>query len=636
MKLIQLIILLTLNIQVFSQQLETFQDIKDINPESHNNRTWTSESDIYWKFSQVRTNDKLNGKAITLNSNPDSYVEFEVVDGVKDLWIKTKNCVNRNIPEHIVYKDTIACSDLEKLSNINCHEVNDQRSYLRAIVDINKNKGGVVILTDDIKLNFIPSIFQYHNIDSFANKKAIDSLIKSMIEYKSIEEYLDNGGHLRQITKTPNLIIPQPVFSDVNFLRIYGNGHQLSLNSNIYRYGFRYDKKRSFYSGIFVPTAIEIKNSKNVRIENIELNGNVQDLNRESLTYNGKKVFVHEGAYGHGIKLINGVEDAVVKNVYVHHFAIDGITLSKVNPGNSTSKMNKNVSFKNIKSSNNARQGLTITGVNKATFNNCYFYDTGITEGEYGFHGPGAGLDIEPIHGNMVSNVTFNNCIFKNNIGAAALINNETDSIFFKNSYFETNKIEKLHDFGISNVGQNTHFIGCDMVLHDRHIRPTFYGFRDGLKSYCLIKDCNIRSDKFGIVFISETNDRRLEIINTSLIYTSKDKAKSNFPWIKTSHSSNSTINGLWVYHEKDKWRHPVYHWEISGINVVNEHILANPPLDKLNVFVNNVLVDHLPYNNTQTYYRLKNISFRIPIKIRIQGTIWGRATIDDIYWSKP
>ena len=59
--------------------------------------------------------------------------------------------------------------------------------------------------------------------------------------------------------------------------------------------------------------------------------------------------------------------------------------------------------FNNVRSTRNGRQGMSIINACFGVFNGCEFSQTGKT-GNYGFHVPAAGMDIEPHYGPLGDN----------------------------------------------------------------------------------------------------------------------------------------------------------------------------------------------------------------------------------------
>ena len=128
----------------------------------------------------------------------------------------------------------------------------------------------------------------------------------------------------------------------------------------------------------------------------------------------------------------------ILKDLDVHHFASDGITL-----GGSSVVADRNATVINVSSHNNGRQGLSVIQLFQGSFVNSRFYETGRT-GPYGAHLPAAGVDVEPVRGAADEDVAtgrliFDRCRFADNIGAQFISEwpSRVDSITVRSSYVE-------------------------------------------------------------------------------------------------------------------------------------------------------------------------------------------------------
>jgi hypothetical protein len=143
-------------------------------------------------------------------------------------------------------------------------------------------------------------------------------------------------------------------------------------------------------------------------VSGIEFDGNV-DRTQKAQDSNTR---VLEGASS-AIRTV-GCRDFELRNLYVHHFSNDGITLGagftdQEVDGNGKvlhDIVDQDGTVENVVSANNARQGLTIGQAVKVEVRNCWFVMTGYTEGQYGSHAPAAGIDIEPNRGSA-SKITY-------------------------------------------------------------------------------------------------------------------------------------------------------------------------------------------------------------------------------------
>ena len=159
------------------------------------------------------------------------------------------------------------------------------------------------------------------------------------------------------------------------------------------------------YSNSLIPFAFI--NSSGFHLTGFEINGNVNKMSRDARVVEGT---------GTGITTTN-CKDYVLENLFVHHFATDGIHL-----GANSELADQRATVSNVTSTHNARQGLSIAQARQVTVVNSVFADTGRTGG-YGSHAPAAGVDVEPGRRPPEEDVAtglivFDHCRFEENIGS--------------------------------------------------------------------------------------------------------------------------------------------------------------------------------------------------------------------------
>lgn len=342
---------------------------------------------------------------------------------------------------------------------------NDYQAFLKAVNTINKNKGGEIFLP---KGNYF------------------------------IGEYNDGSTDYNKLT-----------FIDNDGLKIYGNGAIISVQGAIDRKVTRKSKGKLF-SKIFAIEPLRIIRCKNVIIEGLEINGNVNLMTRD-------KGVVESGKH---LILIRDCENIRLKDLTLHHSQTDGLYI-----GGSS----KIVFGTNIVSKNNARQGMSITGLIDGTFINCNFSNTGFTDGSYGHHGPSAGVDIEPNSKEiLVENVTFKGCLFENNKGSQIVVShpNTTKDIFFEECTIKVK--EGNRRFALIVNAKNVTFNQCEFDLNDSNIYPIWH--KSGSSS--VFSNCEIKSNYSGIVAVNNKEGKSVCIDNCRFIYTGKTN-KHFFPYIR-------------------------------------------------------------------------------------------------------
>lgn len=146
---------------------------------------------------------------------------------------------------------------------------------------------------------------------------------------------------------------------------------------------------------------------RDFRVEGLEIDGHVELTTRApNLSETpGSGIYTYE------------CSDYLIRNVYVHHLPTDGIYL-----GGSPRHADRNAVLENVRSTHNARQGLSIIQLRGGSFISCRFEKTGQTDGSYGGHWPMAGVDVEPEHDVpevdvRTGDLNFANCIFQDNNG---------------------------------------------------------------------------------------------------------------------------------------------------------------------------------------------------------------------------
>ena len=197
------------------------------------------------------------------------------------------------------------------------------------------------------------------------------------------------------------------VFRGCRGVTISGDGATIDVKGDFHRPAARRQGRLAESDSIGV-TPFEMIDSSDFVISGFEMNGNVDQMTRDS--------GVVEGG-GAGI-LTTNCRRYRLENLFIHHFPTDGITLG----GNSTIA-DRDALVQNVRLRNNGRQGLSIIQLRTARFVRCTFADTGRTGGTYGRHEPSAGVDIEPVRSTpeedvVTGDLRFEECIFSENMGA--------------------------------------------------------------------------------------------------------------------------------------------------------------------------------------------------------------------------
>lgn len=237
-----------------------------------------------------------------------------------------------------------------------------------------------------------------------------------------------NGGGSVQFGKGKTYYIGQwetpangvlPInFLGCNGLVIEGNGATISFEGD-------FDRVVAGTSGI----GIQITDCTGVDIRNLELYGNVEE------TTNTANLSEDNNAVGLNIRSCLDVD---ISNVYVHHFATDGIAFrsggAEASPG--VWKACQRCSVRNSRFEYNSRCAMAVIGVRSLIVENCSLSYTARHTGTYGTggaigHSPKCGFDVEPT-ANLTrdgdqdvdtGDIIFRNCRIIDNLAGGALSN---------------------------------------------------------------------------------------------------------------------------------------------------------------------------------------------------------------------
>ena len=349
------------------------------------------------------------------------------------------------------------------------------------------------------------------------NYNALIKVAKAVNAYGSGTVYFPAGNYYIAQYNTKNNPVADILFSGCSNLSIIGDKAVISVNGNFFRAAdLVVGRLQKSTTEAVIP--ISLSKCQNVTIKGLEINGNNNKMTRD--------LKVTEGS-GHLIQLWD-CENVNISNVYVHHGQTDGIYIGGV-------KGCRNVNITNSISSNNGRQGMSITNLYTGVFESCQFINTGITDGAYTRHAPSAGVDIEPqviAAGNKMGGIVFSNCTFANNMGAQFM------SISPK--LVSNIKLVKCTIKSQSSPSKYTMILaadslvvdGCDIDCGDKQgsVYASWTGRTGGNVE---IKNSTIRSAFRGIISANQANMfNKVKISNNDIICTSKYPNKAYFPYL--------------------------------------------------------------------------------------------------------
>ncbi|HEV2865643.1 MAG TPA: hypothetical protein VGX37_03950 [Allosphingosinicella sp.] len=189
------------------------------------------------------------------------------------------------------------------------------------------------------------------------------------------------------------------------------NGSTIDVKGDFHRGRDTGRDRRVSFSNAVIPFVFT--RCTNLTVRNGVLNGNVQRMTREGAVW--------EGA-GHGISLL-GCRRVLLEGLHIHHFSTDGLRAGIDVSGGGTPC--QELTLKEVRLTNNARQGFSNTGSVGVVATDCEFSQTGQTGGAYGRHNPSAGVDCEPIR-QLAVKADFRavRCRFDGNLGAPIVSGN--------------------------------------------------------------------------------------------------------------------------------------------------------------------------------------------------------------------
>lgn len=323
---------------------------------------------------------------------------------------------------------------------------------------------------------------------------------------------------------------------------------------------------------------IQTENCKNIRIENIEIDGNnIPATEKKGTTlYKG-------GFIGHGIQMgANGTYFLNTKNVSlynlnIHHMTLDGIVFQDYykDPALFPNQPLSNLSIENTICNYNRRQGFSWVGGRGIKVVNSKFNNTGKTTSGVAAGNPAAGLDIEPEQSADGSYLwcidgKFIKCDFINNTGTALgndLTGHRTKTITFDSCVFHDvdgfavwvkgkgitfNNCKIWGGFIHGNEGLSaedaTSFNNCDFADEEIPGLPGVYN-----KGYALVESISRRMRFNNCTFRTLHADQRLINISTPSIIEQEFNVFSDCNFTVGPNSNGSNIMFGCVFDKNNK-----------------------------------------------------------------------------------
>jgi hypothetical protein len=283
---------------------------------------------------------------------------------------------------------------------------------------------------------------------------------------------------------------------------------------------------------VAVGDGINLEECTNVKIENIELDGNIAKLNVGGPFGDVGIQIDNDGIF------IRNSSVVTIQNVYAHHFGRDGILIINQTPQQMKTPSQKLV-LENCRFEYNGRQGLSWVGGAGLVATNCSFSFTGKSAI---YSAPGAGVDFEPNAGYVVTNGVFDRCRFQSNAGTGVLADEggaNVSKIQLLNCLLLSEKSSALwiespgftligcavygifyHGYAASAPAEGTRFVRCQ--FSDRYSTGAAgkYLIESNGARYMSFTDCSFSVRNLGLLWIgaSRIEAERVQLVDCRFI----------------------------------------------------------------------------------------------------------------------
>jgi hypothetical protein len=309
---------------------------------------------------------------------------------------------------------------------------------------------------------------------------------------------------------------------------------------------------------VAVGYGINLEECTNIKIENIELDGNIAKLNVGGPFGDVGIQIDNDGVF------IRNSSVVTIQNVYAHHFGRDGILILNQTPQQMKTHSQKLV-LTNCRFDYNGRQGLSWVGGAGLIATNCSFSFTGASAI---YSAPGAGVDFEPHGGYVVTNGTFENCTFRSNMGVGVLsdvggadvsgirlircllVSEKSSALWIKSPGFTLINCSIFgifrHGYAAQSPAEGTKFIGCH--FSDRFSTEASGNFlvESSGTRFMTFTDCSFNVRSLGIFWIAahRQDAERVQMVNCRFInaYTSKARGLKHGTYVTGADISGETI----------------------------------------------------------------------------------------------
>ena len=236
----------------------------------------------------------------------------------------------------------------------------------------------------------------------------------------------------------------------------------------------------------FIGDAIYIENSKDIKISNLELDGNLENIRL------GGNMSADGWQMGQSGIVLNEVTKLKLTDLNVHHFAVDGLQIRNSTDSRIEKITSHELALTNCSFEYNGRQGFSWTGGAGLSAKGCNFSHTGRAYNrsikKELSTAPGAGVDIEPESDpniniyRLVKDGQFTNCTFENNrgVGMVADLYDEKEFRVAQNVGFDSCTFWGISNWSIWVAHPGFRFYNCNIYGSPVH---SFTGSASGMQT---------------------------------------------------------------------------------------------------------------------------------------------------------
>lgn len=267
---------------------------------------------------------------------------------------------------------------------------------------------------------------------SYASTHAGATLVFPAGTYR-IDRYISGSG-----SGQPTHI----TYHDVDGIQLVGCGATISVKGD-------FDRSSA---GVNAVVPFYFQNVSNFQVRGFTVRGNVEQMTHA--------VGVNEG-FNHGL-ITTACRNYTISDMLFTGFATDGVYLgagvpTQVIGGQTLYTADRDAYLRNVTSTGNARNALTVAQLRGGVFVNSTFSESGRTGGAYGGHAPKAGVDVEPKYSPGAVDVPtgdlqFIDSSFLHNVGSqfTSAYRDNTDTVLLANATVAASSDSSLYALVLS------------------------------------------------------------------------------------------------------------------------------------------------------------------------------------------